>query len=226
MPKSRRNQQWGILLFKRLAVIAASASTLFGLSAHAATVLYFTGTDGSWVSGGETRTLLSEADGGTFAFQAFETFGGAIAVDINNYANDTVPFQDQVGYSVEVAPRAGETLGVGLYLGGTRFPFQDPSEPGLNFSGNGRGNNMQTGYFNILELEIDDMRAIVAFAVDLLQYTETSTTEYSWVSLRFNSDIALTLDPILNPAPVPVPGAVLLFAPALLGLGAARRRPR
>ena len=52
---------------------------------------------------------------------------------------------------LDFAAPAGQQLTPGVYLNATRYPFQAPSEPGLDVSGNGRGCNMLTGSFEVLE---------------------------------------------------------------------------
>jgi hypothetical protein len=47
-----------------------------------------------------------------------------------------------------VAPQ-GQVLAPGTYLNATRWPFQEPTVPGLDFSGDGRGCNTLSGQFTI-----------------------------------------------------------------------------
>ncbi|WOI53415.1 hypothetical protein [Parvularcula sp. LCG005] len=202
-----------------LAIIAASS---FGVG-HAATQLYFTSTPGAYVGGGMTKTVTSVEDGGIFNVLAYATFGGAYTVDFQNNGSD---YSEGFWWTVDFAPPAGEELAVGLYLGATRFPFQDPEDPGLWFYGDGRGYNMSAGYFSILDVAFGEFGELESLALDFLQYGEGSTTEYEWGSLRYKSDIALTLSPILNPSEVPLPSAALLLGPVLAGLGLRRHLAR
>jgi hypothetical protein len=66
----------------------------------------------------------------------------------------------------------------------------------MNFTSPGRGDNMLTGWFNVLQADYDQTGQIAAFAVDFVQYDETTVTRWNQGSIRFNSDI---------PAPGPPP---------------------
>lgn len=54
-------------------------------------------------------------------------------------------------WNLELAAPSAQELGVGTYEGATRYPFQDPSVPGLSFYGDGVGCNTDTGSFQVLE---------------------------------------------------------------------------
>lgn len=195
------------------------ASLCFGLLASisnstAATVFYYTSTPGSWVGGGETRTIKPTTNFG-FDFTATRNFDNGVSLSINDFA--TNPDRTNLWWFLDFAAPGNADLAEGLYLGATRFPFQALDEPGLTMAGNGRGNNMQTGYFNVLEYVTDLNEDVVSFAADFLQYDELQTVFYTWGSIRFNSDFDVTLNPVLNP--IPIPPAGVLFAAALLAFG-------
>ena len=66
-----------------------------------------------------------------------------------------------------------EKIQAGSFPGATRFPFQDDSEPGLNFGFDGRGCNSLDGEFtanNVAYDPVDDLPVLVD--VDFVQYCE------------------------------------------------------
>jgi hypothetical protein len=48
---------------------------------------------------------------------------------------------------------SGQQLLVGSYPNATRYPFQEPDEPGLDIAGDGRGCNTLTGNFEVLAIQ-------------------------------------------------------------------------
>lgn len=73
---------------------------------------------------------------------------------------------------LDLAAREGEQLLPGIYEGATRSPFQDPSEPGLSFSGDGRGCNTLTGRFEVLEAVYGPSGYIERFHATFEQHCE------------------------------------------------------
>ena len=69
------------------------------------------------------------------------------------------------------APDAG-TLIPGPYEGATRFPFQEPTEPGLSIAGASRGCNQLTGRFDVLEAVFGPGTEVQRFAADFEQHCE------------------------------------------------------
>ncbi len=63
---------------------------------------------------------------------------------------------------LHLAAPAGQELLPGVYEGATRWPFQDPSTPGLDFSGDGRGCNTLTGRFPGMALMLTSMKRLAA----------------------------------------------------------------
>lgn len=106
-------------------------------------------------------------------------------------------------WNLYVAAPQGETLAVGSYANATRWPFQLATAPGLDFSGNHRGNNRLTGSFDILELSYS-VEGISSAAIDFLQYDEEGLNGWIKGALRYNSTIsvALTPEPIIVDPPL------------------------
>jgi len=70
---------------------------------------------------------------------------------------------------------AGSPLRVGTYEGATRYPFQASTQPGLDISGEGRGCNMLSGQFSILEADITASGQILRFWATFEQHCENKT---------------------------------------------------
>jgi len=99
-----------------------------------------------------------------------------------------------------------QRLKKGNYVG-HRFPFQGKNYAGFDWSGNGRGSNTSTSYFDILEVQYSpDGKEIVAIAVDFVQFEETcnkgdvDTAVDRWAhgSFRYNSSIPIHTKDILS----------------------------
>jgi len=75
-------------------------------------------------------------------------------------------------WHMRFAAPQGETLTTGTYDGATRYPFQDPSDPGLDVFGDGRGCNTLTGSFTVTQIAFDDAGAVQSFDADFEQHCE------------------------------------------------------
>ena len=74
----------------------------------------------------------------------------------------------------------------GPYEGATRYPFQSPTKPGLDVSGNSRGCNTLSGRFDVLQVELGPQNEVLSFAVDFEQHCEGATPAL-FGSVRFNA---------------------------------------
>jgi len=145
------------------------------------TAFYFTSSPDSFVGRGQT-IFLTPTNGFFIAairyseirFDCHDTNGG----DLN--------------WTVDFAARSNSVLTPGAYLGAHRFlPIGQDDGPGLDFEGQGRGNNSLTGYFNVLEVVYDANTNVVSFAADFVQYDEGVTNHWNEGSVRFNSTIPI-----------------------------------
>ena len=69
------------------------------------------------------------------------------------------------------APNEGLLL-PGLYSNAMRFPFQAPGRPGMDISGNHRGSNQLTGWFNISEVAYGPTGEVLVFSATFEQHSE------------------------------------------------------
>jgi len=66
----------------------------------------------------------------------------------------------------------GQTLATGTYDGATRYPFQAPSDPGMDVFGDGRGCNTLTGSFTVTQITFSSGGAVESFDADFEQHCE------------------------------------------------------
>ncbi|AAZ98762.1 hypothetical protein Tbd_2809 [Thiobacillus denitrificans ATCC 25259] len=205
-------------------LLAASTLLLYGPSYGAYATkgsVYMISEPGNYVGAGMTQgvTWVHGVDG-LFSESVNYDKGASIT-----YNGDSWFYFDFAAptYNPSTNTTDGNYLAVGRYDNATRFPFNSPTKPGLDVSGDGRGNNQLSGWFEILEVEYDVSKThIQKLAVDFTQYGENLTQSGPGLfgSLRFNSDVALTI-----PSAVPEPSTYLTMA---LGIGlvalATRRR--
>jgi hypothetical protein len=176
---------------------------------QAATAFYFTSSPDSWVGSGETRTVTPEQG---FSFST--TYNGNA---VYTYIND-VSSPNPGNWSLHFIGVDGAQLSVGDYFNAQRMilPAVDHS-PGMDFSGNYRGNNMLTGEFHVLELTYGGPTGVQSFAVDFLQYDEGEASWWNRGSYRYNSDIPITS--------IPEPSTAVLSVGIFALLAGRRRRP-
>ena len=188
-------------------VLVVSTNTSF-----AGMILSFESSKQSWVGQGESHTV-SPSDGYIFSTRA-ERFDNSLSFQISSLNSPFGPnwnptSGDLYNYWVlELAAPFNRVLSVGLYENIARYPFQDDSQPGLTFYGNHRGNNTNSGFFEVLDIAFDDLGGINKIAVNFTQYDETNPDWWVNGQLRYNSELPLTA--------VPLPASIWLFFTALL----------
>jgi hypothetical protein len=164
---------------------------------HAATFFYFTSSPASWIGQGQTLTLTSD-------------FSVTRMYDQGAYTNSVHIRAD--GYELTVVGPVLSLPTIGFYPDATRWPFMSTG-PGMAFTGPGRGNNMLTGNFNVLQANYDATGQVTAFAVDFVQYDEGNPAAWSRGSVRFNSNI-----------PLPEPGVSAILTTGLAAICLRRGR--
>jgi hypothetical protein len=125
-----------LVLLGFLALVTAPAAAQQPLDAS----ISFVSDANDYIGGGQSRlftldsasiTSSSSNNGGHFGLTIFPFSGGFWFLDL--------------------AAPAGSQLVPGAYEGAIRYPFQSASQPGLSLSGDGRGCNMLTGRFDVLD---------------------------------------------------------------------------
>jgi len=97
-------------------------------------------------------------------------YDNGITVNIGNLAGD--PF---FWWALNLAAPANGEIQLGVYSGAERVPFQSFENPGLSFTGNGRGCNTLTGSFDVYEVAYDGGRNVTALSASFEQHCEGNT---------------------------------------------------
>src|SRR5436305_111228 len=139
-----------VLIFFIAVVVSAQ-------NAFAADIFYFTSSPSSWVGHGLTQTYNSVT---SFRYYSQGAYTNAVEFSAG-------------GFDLFLVEPNSSLPTVGAY-NATRWPFMG-SGAGLDFSGNGRGDNTLTGSFNVLQADYDASGKIAAFAVNWTQYDEGRT---------------------------------------------------
>jgi len=208
------SHRWARLIAGALALPLAGSLQ----PAQAATLLSFLSSPYSWVGRGET--VSAGPDNGFDISVLGDQFTPITQItQITSTLNFTITepwtLYGWRSWDLRLAAPEGASLTVGSYSNATRSSFKDATAPGLDFSGNHRGNNRLTGSFNILESNVAD-DGTFSFAVDFLQYDEESTNAWIKGAIRYNSEVPINLtpEPIVvdppidlgyNPDPYPYP---------------------
>jgi hypothetical protein len=173
----------GTAAFATVKIGAASATfkatTLIALTGT--NVLYFKSSPGDWVGLGQTRFLHS---GNGFTVGApSRNFANGVSFSING-SGQFWSLSLAAGGSSSAPP-----LAPGSYEGAIRFPFQGPTQPGLSFSGDGRGCNQLTGRFDVLEAVYGTGGAVTSFAANFEQRCDGGPPLFG--RIRYNSSVPL-----------------------------------
>lgn len=180
--------------------------------------IYLKGDPGSWVGGGLDVTWTHGVDG---VLYANESSTNGLSLLFNNGGSWNFDFFAPM-YNPSTNTVDGQPLSVGMYTGAQRYPFNSPTKPGLAVSGDGRGDNILSGWFNVLDIGYDGSGHVSRFAVDFKQFDETSTSSGpgTYGSIRFNSDIPLNL------TPVPESSTMMMMGIGLVGIVGLSRRSK
>lgn len=158
----------------------------FCTAGHAAqSIFYYNSEPGDYIGQGEEVILTTD----DVNFSARLIFGDGVQFAMNNFGTG----QPSIWWYAVFAPVSGISLVEGNYENATRWPFQDPSDPGLSIFGQGRGCNRSDGRFDVLEAVYDPSTGeVTSFAVDFEQHCEFGDPAL-FGSLRFNSDIPISV---------------------------------
>lgn len=117
---------------------------------------------GDFIGQGESRTI-TPADGSQFTAMSSQD-NREIAVSVFPVAGNF--------WHLHMAAPVGQQLVPGVYEGATRWPFQATTEPGLDFTGDGRGCNTSTGRFEVLEAVYGPLGYVERFHATFEQHCE------------------------------------------------------
>jgi len=158
----------------------------FCTAAHAAeSIYYYNSEPGDYIGQGEEVILTTD----DVDFSAQLIFGNGVQFAMNNFDMGG----PTIWWFAVFAPVSGMPLVEGSYEDATRWPFQDPSDPGLSIFGQGRGCNRSSGRFDVLEAVYDPSTGeVISFAVDFEQHCEFGDPAL-FGSLRFNSDVPISV---------------------------------
>ncbi|HET9579015.1 MAG TPA: DUF11 domain-containing protein [Usitatibacter sp.] len=192
----------------------------------AVTGLYYQSTSGDFVGGGTTRIFLAPPSRLARA-QSFEP---------NDMQLSLQGTEGHLWSATFTAPQKAIIV-PGVYENATRWPFQDPAVPGLDFSGDGRGCNQLYGRFVVREAQYAADGTLQRFAADFEQHCETRTAPPLFGEVRYNSTVSFsaleggectTADPTcvtdlavsqaVN-VPAPRPGDELTFSVVVANMG-------
>ena len=157
--------------------IAVSLVTVAGAQAQPTTLLFIDSQAGDWVGRGQ-RFALTPADG---TFTASRTFDQGVSVSFSG---------PSTSWNLHFAAPGPAPLVPGLYEGATRWPFQSPTDPGLDVTGYGGGCGQVAGRFAVLEAVYDVSGNVQRFAADFEQHCDGATPAL-FGSVRYGSAVPL-----------------------------------
>lgn len=124
------------------------------------TSLSFVSEPGDYIGQGQSLTF-TPADAG---------FTAMVSSDQRQVAVSIAPGGSS--WTLNLAAPEGQQLVSGAYENATRWPFQSPVAPGLDFSGDGRGCNELTGRFEVLEAVYGQYGYVERFHATFEQHCE------------------------------------------------------
>ncbi|MGY1495250.1 hypothetical protein ACW4TU_01155 [Streptomyces sp. QTS52] len=130
-----------------LGMATSTTGLLSGAAAHALPVAEgffgFSGDEGDYISGGRSYAYST----------ASQDRMNSSADNAHNAVHLSIDGANGDWWYLDLAAPSGQALAPGTYTGATRYPFNEPTEPGLDLSGNGRGCNTLTGEFTVSDVE-------------------------------------------------------------------------
>jgi hypothetical protein len=149
------------------ATIAACGGSPSGPSGPAtSTFLSFRSDPGDFIGAGEShRYALAD---GTWNAQA--DFGDSRTTNHINVS--VVNFSAGWFWYLDLAAPKGQMLALGAYEDARRYPFQPTTQPGVSFSGTGRGCNTLTGRFVITDLALGPANTVDRLHATFEQHCE------------------------------------------------------
>ena len=159
-------------------VVALIGLLVVADAAGAATYIQLDSRAGDYIGGGIQRTF-TPADGPITA--SVSASGDVVTVDFAGGALGSWSFSFDTASGAPFAP--------GSYAGATRYPFNSPTQPGLDASGDGRGCNVSSGRFVVYEAAFTGT-TVDKLAVDFEQHCENAQPAL-FGFVRIGSDVAI-----------------------------------
>jgi len=170
----------GVSLFLLLAVCACSSLAVAGVTR----LTVVDSSPSSWVARGYSDYTVSPDLGWTFG--ASRNFDNGIGP---NLLGPALPGTSVSSWRLNFAAPNNAEIIPGFYDDFARFPFQNSSQPGLEFSSTGRLDNRASGFFNVLEATYDTNGDVLSFAADFTHYGEQNLNNWAIVEVRYNATI-------------------------------------
>lgn len=142
------------------------------LSMHAAnadTTIELVSDAGDYIGQGQSYSY----DDSNADIRYTRNYDNGITVRINN-----LPGAPSDWWTLNIAAPNNAEIQPGAYLGATRFPFQTIENPGLSFTGNGRGCNQSTGSFEVYDVAYDGGGNVTALSASFEQHCEDATPAF------------------------------------------------
>jgi hypothetical protein len=149
---------------------SAVVCILFFLASSTITPITHAASEGSFLSFvSEPGDYIGQGQSLTFTPNDAQ-FSSMVSQDQGELA--VIVFPPGSFWFLHMAAPSGQQLLPGVYEGATRWPFQGPSQPGLDLSGDGRGCNMLTGRFQVLEAVYGPFGYVERFHATFEQHCE------------------------------------------------------
>lgn len=164
-----------LVLLRASLVLAFIVFAATAASAQGTGRIVMTGEKHNWPAGNRSWDI----SGGTwFSFAEDERPDGHVDT-VRLYVTD-LPRELGLFWNFTVSTKeTALPISTGRYTDAMRWPFEDPGHPGLDLSGDGRGNNTENGEFTIHDLQIDfsgEHPRLVSLAVSFIQHDGDSPT--------------------------------------------------
>jgi hypothetical protein len=132
-------------------------------SVSAGTTITLESDEGDYIGQGLSYSYTDD----TADIQYSRNYDNGITVNIRN-----LPNQPSNWWTLNLAAPDNAEIQPGVYSGVERFPFQTPGNPGLSFSGNGRGCNTLSGGFEVEEVSYDGAGKVLSLNANFEQHCE------------------------------------------------------
>ncbi|WP_326754303.1 hypothetical protein OHB56_25675 [Streptomyces sp. NBC_01635] len=153
-----------------LGLATGSTGLLPGTEAHAQPAAEgsfgFSGDEDDWVSGGRSYAYSTSSQDRLNV--SADTANNTVSLSVDGANGDW--------WYLNLAAPSGTALAPGTYTGATRHPFNEPTEPGLSLSGNGRGCNTLTGEFTVDAVEFGPQGYVKKLDATFVQHCEGGST--------------------------------------------------